>query len=105
MEQQERKGYYAGLFKNCDDSERDLVDRLIDEVIFYESQMDQMRALPFVSVNPRNPAQQRRTEASKLYKDLFGQYMNAIRILLNVLRKNDSTAADMLAEQLEEFML
>ena len=102
---QSRKQYYAELFKNCDDNERDLVDRMIDEVVFYEDKMTELKQLPFIAVNPNNPAQQRRTEASKLYKDVFAGYTNAIRVMLNILRKNNSTDADMLAQRLEEFML
>ena len=43
--------------------------------------------------------------AAKLYKECMQSYMNAIRILLNTLRKVESSAADELLERLKEFSL
>ena len=91
------------LFRDADESERRLVDRLIDEVIYYETQMRELKKLPFISVNPRNVAQQKTTAAARLYKEYATSYMNAIRILLNILRKVETSAQDELLRRLEEF--
>ena len=100
----ERRKFYDEIFKNVDETERQLVDRLIDEVVYYEEEMTRLRELPWVAVNPKNPAIQKETAAAKVYKGVASHYMNAIRILLNVLRKVESSAQDDLMRKLEEFM-
>lgn len=101
---QDRRSFYDEIFKSADESEKKLVDRLIDEVVFYEEKMAELKRLPFVAVNRKSPAIQKTTAAARAYKDIFGQYMNAIRILLNVLRKVETAAQDELLRRLEEFM-
>ena len=101
---EDRKTFYSEIFEAADEAERNLVERLIDEVIFLEEQMTQLKTLPFVAVNQKNPALQKMTPAAKLYKESMSQYSNAIRILLNVLRKVESSAQDELLKRLEEFM-
>ena len=55
---------------------------LIDEVVYLEEQLDYLRGLPKIKVNPKNPAQQKATPAAKMYKELLQQYSNVIKILL-----------------------
>lgn len=57
---------------------------LIDEVIFIEGNLEDLKKLPFIAVNPKNPQQQRYTVAYKQYKELFQQYTGAVKILLGV---------------------
>lgn len=100
----DRKQFYLNIFESADESERKLVDRMIDEVVYLEEEMAELKQLPFVAVNPKNPAMQRVTPAAKVYKDCLSQYNNSIRILLNVLRKVETSAQDELMKKLEEFM-
>ena len=100
----DRKQFYLNIFDSADESERKLVDRMIDEVVYLEEEMAELKQLPFVAVNPKNPAMQRVTPAAKVYKDCLSQYNNSIRILLNVLRKVETSAQDELMKRLEEFM-
>ena len=58
--------------------------QLIDEIVFLEQQMADLKKYPFISVNPRNPAQQKPTAASKQYKELLQQYNNSLRLLLRI---------------------
>lgn len=103
MIKDERISELANIFKDVDESERLLVDNLISEVVYYEFEMEKLKQLPFISVNPKNPAKQKTTAAAKLYKEYATSYMNAIRILLNILRKVESSAQDELLRRLEEF--
>lgn len=100
-----RKTEIYSLFDHVDEEERKLISPLLDQVIFLEERMDELRKLPFIKINPKNPSQQKSTPASKLYKECMQSYMNAIRILLNTLRKVESSAADELLERLKEFSL
>lgn len=99
----DRREELNNIFKNVDESERKLVDRLIEEVIFLEDQMTYYKTLPFIKTHPNNPEIQKATPAAKLYKESSQSYMNAIRILVNILRKIENSAADKLMEKLEEF--
>ena len=100
-----RKDEIYSLFDHVDEEERKLIGPLLDQVVFLEERMDELRQLPFIKINPKNPAQQKSTPASKQYKECMQSYMNAVRILLNTLRKVESSAADELLERLKEFSL
>ena len=91
------------IFKDVDENEKKLIDPLLEEVIYLEEQMKYLRTLPQIQIHPTNNAIQRKTEAAKLYKEYSQSYMNAIRILLGVLHKLDSSAQDELLKRLEEF--
>ena len=103
MKTSERRSEYDDLFKDVDESEKRLVDHLIDECIYYEEQMEDLKKLPFINVHPKKPSLQKMTPAAKLYKEYATSYMNAIRILLNILRKVESSAQDDLMRRLKEF--
>lgn len=91
------------IFEFVDESEKILVDNLLDEVVYLEERMTELRKCDFLRINPDNPQQQKTTAAAKQYKECSQSYMNAIRILINVLRKVESNAADDLMKRLEEF--
>lgn len=98
-----RREKLSEIFSDVDESERQLIDKLLDEVVFLENQMTMLRQMPFIHVHPRNPALQKTTAAAKQYKECSQSYMNAIRILAGILHKTDSTAQDELLKRLEEF--
>ena len=60
------------------------VSPLIDEVLYLENQLDTLRKLPKIRVNPNNPEQQKITPAAKLYKEYLQQYLNALKLLLHM---------------------
>lgn len=98
-----RKETLEDIFKDVDENEKKLIDPLLEEVNYLEEQMKYLRTLPQIKIHPTNNAIQRKTEAAKLYKEYSQSYMNAIRILLGVLHKVDSSAQDELLKRLEEF--
>lgn len=91
------------IFMDVDENEHELVNKLLDEVVFLENQLTDLKKLPFISVHPQNPTMQRKTEAAKLYKECSQSYMNAIRILVGIIHKVDTSAQDELLKKLEEF--
>jgi len=91
------------IFKDIDDNERKLISKLLDEIVFLEEQMINLKKVPFISINPKNSNLQKVTSAAKIYKECSQSYMNAVRILLNTLRKVESSAQDELLRRLEEF--
>ena len=58
--------------------------QLIDEVVFIEEKLVELKKYPFISINPKNPAQQKATPASKQYKELLQQYNNSLRLLFRM---------------------
>lgn len=100
-----RKNKIYSLFDHIDDNERELITPLLDQVLFLEQRMHELQEFPFLKISPKNPLMQKVTPAAKLYKECMQSYMNAIRILLNTLRKVESSAADELLEHLKEFSL
>ena len=58
--------------------------QLVEEIVFLEEQLKELKKLPFISVNPKNPAQQKATPVSKQYKELLQQYNNSLRLLLRL---------------------
>lgn len=59
----------------------DLVENLVDEIIFLENQLEVLKKLPFIKVHPDNPEIQKATPASKQYVSLLAQYNANIRTL------------------------
>lgn len=103
MEEKKRLEELRGLLASVDESERAVLDRLLSEMVFLEDEMQALKTKPFLAVHPRNPALVRSTPAAKLYKECSQSYMNAVRIILNTLRKSDTSAQDELLKKLEEF--
>lgn len=104
MAKDTRREDLAKIFENVDEGQRTLVDRLLDEVCFLERQMEELKKLPFVRTHPSFPQMQKSTPAAKQYKECSQSYMNAIRILLSILKNVELEAADELNKRLEEFM-
>ena len=79
----DRKTELLSLLK--DGSQDELKARqLIDEIVFIEQRMAELKQYPFIAVNPKNPAQQKPTAASRQYKELLQQYNNCLRLLLRI---------------------
>ena len=58
--------------------------QLVDEIVFIEERLVELKKLPFINVNPNNPMQQKATPASKQYKELLQQYNNSLRLLFRL---------------------
>lgn len=98
----ERKKELLNLFKDVDENQRKLIDRLIDEVVHIEKELDYLKSLPPIRVHPADRSRQEITPAGKLYKDMAAQYMNAIRILCSLLNKVSGDDYDPVAEFMEQ---
>lgn len=86
-----RKDELQEILKSAPTEKLKISEKLIDDVIFLEKILDDLMKLPFIKVNPKNPALQKRTEASKLYKEQLQQYNNCIKILLSILGDEQTT--------------
>lgn len=74
---------------------------LVDEMLFLEDQLEALRKLPMIKVNPNNPEQQRKTPASILYKENLQQYMNIVRILMKATGSGEEESDSLLKDWLK----
>lgn len=72
-----------------DKVDRSFVERLVDEVVFLETQLTELKKLPFIKVHPTNPEMQKATPASKQYVSLMAQYNANIRTLAHLSGNTD----------------
>ena len=76
------------------DESMELVNSVIDDVVFLEERLTELKKLPFIEVNPKNPMKQRSTPASKLYKEFLQQYINCIKMIEYVIYKEKRLEGD-----------
>jgi hypothetical protein len=81
--------------------------QLIDEIIFLEEQLQELKKLPFMMVSKKNPAFQQATPASRQYKELLQQYNASLRLLFRLSgdmgdSEEDSPLRQWLRQRLEE---
>lgn len=82
-----RKEELLHIFDQIEDT-KGIILPMIDDVVFLEERLQALRKLPFIRVNPKNPADQKVTAAAKQYKELLQQYNNCVKILTGILRKD-----------------
>ena len=79
------------LMKVLNDANNSVVSPLIDEILYLEDQLNYLRDLPKIRVNPADNSQQKTTPAAKLYKEYLQQYLNAIKLLSGVTKTDVDT--------------
>ena len=77
--------------KVLNDANNSVVSPLIDEILYLEDQLNYLRDLPKIRVNPADRSQQKITPAAKLYKEYLQQYLNAIKLLSGVTKTDVDT--------------
>lgn len=100
----ERMNEINEIFKNADESIKKILKTTMDEAVFVEEQLKELKKYPFLEVNPKNASQQRQTAAAKQYKELLQQYNNCIKILLSALIKSEVKEDSPLREYLNSLI-
>lgn len=72
------------LLEIIGDKNESKAGKLVDEIIFIEGQLTELKKYPFISINPKNPNLQKATPAAKQYKELLQQYNNSLKLLLKI---------------------
>lgn len=67
---------------------KDLVKDIVDQIVFLEDKMTELKKLPFIEVNPKDASKQRNTPASKMYKEFLQQYINCIKVIEGVIYRD-----------------
>jgi len=86
------------LVKLIGEDSLQLVDEVIDEVIFLEGKLEELKKLPFIQVNPKDTSKQRSTPAAKMYKEFLQQYINCIKMIEYVIYKDKRLEVDEVEE-------
>ena len=76
----------------------DLVVSVIDDVIFLEERLTELKKLPFIQVHPQDATKQRSTPASKQYKEFLQQYINCIKMIEGVIYRDKRLEGDEVEE-------
>ncbi len=103
----DRKEEILKMFDDNNQKSLKVINELIDDFIYLEEQLKELRTLPKIIINKQNPALQKLTPAAKLYKEYLVQYSNLIRIILSsiteeVSEEDDSAISSFFKNQ-EEF--
>ena len=98
-----RKEELKKIFEGVDENKRDLIAPVIDEVIFIEERLAELRKLPHLRVHSKNPARQEVTPAGKQYKEYMQSYLNAIKVLQKTLYLAGEGGESPLVKALKEF--
>lgn len=64
-----------------------LVEETLDDIVFLEQKLSELKKLPFLEVHPKNPLLQRNTPAAKMYKEFLQQYINCLKMIEYVIYK------------------
>lgn len=91
------------IFEGIDEDKRDVIMPLLDDVVFIEGRLAELRKLPMLRVHEKNPARQEVTPAGKQYKELMQSYLNAIKVLQTTLYRAGENGESPLMKALREF--
>ena len=91
------------FFELVSEDKRRFAYDTIDEYVFFQNQIEELKKYPQIEVSKKNPAKQRLTPAAKLIKE-YSQVIDAKRgTLLRILYRVENSAADELLQKLSEF--
>lgn len=86
------------LLKLIPEDSKELTTDLIDEIIFLEGKLVELKRLPFIKVNPQNSEQQKSTPAAKMYKEFLQQYVNCVKVIESVIYRDKRLEGEELEE-------
>lgn len=89
------------IFKGIDDGKRTIVNNLIDEAVFLEGQLTELKKHPFIKFHPQNPNLQKVTAAGKQYREFLQTYTNIIDKLCRVYSNEETEEVSPLRAFLE----
>ena len=91
------------IAEKLDADKRTAVEPLLTDIVFMESRLTELRKLPHIRIHPKNPERQQVTAAGKQYKETMQSYLNALKVILTAINRQESDAAAELLDKLKEF--
>lgn len=90
------------IFKDVDEGKRAIVNNLIDEAVFIEGQLAELKKYPFIKFHPTNPNLQKQTAAGKQYREYLQTYTNIIDKLARIYGREETEETSPLRTFLEK---
>lgn len=100
MAEQNREQQLLAMLDDAPDLQ-EVLRPTIEEMTFLEERLNELRALPFIRVNPTDQTRQKVTPAARQYKELLQQYNNCVKMLTVALSRMPSGDESPLAAFLE----
>ena len=86
------------IFKDVDEGKRAIVSNLIDEAVFLEERLAELKKYPHIKFHPQNPNLQKITAAGKQYREYLQTYTNIIDKLCRIHGNENSEEASPLRD-------
>ena len=99
----DRREELRAYFELVDEDKKQFAYDCIDEYLFFEERIEELRKLPFIRVSKSNPEKQQLTPAAKLIKEYSQAIDSKRKTLLMILYRVENSAADELLAKLKEF--
>lgn len=93
----------TAIAEKLDADKRTAVEPLLIDIVFMECRLADLRKLPHLRIHPKNPERQQVTAAGKQYKETMQSYLNALKVVLTAINRQESDAAAELLDKLKEF--
>ena len=93
----------TAIAEKLDADKRTAVEPLLIDIVFMENRLADLRKLPHLRIHPKNPERQQVTAAGKQYKETMQSYLNALKVVLAAINRQESDAAAELLDKLKEF--
>ena len=77
-----RKEEILKYIKDNRPQEIEVLSPLLDDMVYLEERLEELRELPFIEIHPVDKNRQRTTPAAKLYKELLQQYNNCVKLII-----------------------
>ena len=90
------------IFKDVDEGKRAIVSNLIDEAVFLEERLAELKKYPHIKFHPTNPNLQKITAAGKQYREFLQTYTNIVDKLCRIYGKDESEEASPLRAFLDK---
>ena len=58
--------------------------QLIEDIAFLEERLAELRRLPHLKIDAKNPEHQKATPAAKQYKEMLQQYTNSMKLFMKI---------------------
>ncbi len=75
---------------------------LVQQIVKLENELEILKGEPAIKVHPSKPNVSKINPAAKMYKELLQQYINAIKCLDRIARKDEGEEVSPLREWLEK---
>lgn len=58
--------------------------QLCEDLAFLEERLAELRRLPHLRIDPKNPERQKATPAARQYKEMLQQYTNSLKLFMKI---------------------